>query len=125
MTVSNITSILVRAEVVDMPCVCYYSQINYPDGVPPGSGFVFWSGTVPAGKKLVVKKCGVMSFGSDPAPGETVAIVVGGTTYEYNEVYNEPNLEFSSGTFVEFMILNTGTTKRVFGAWVMFDFEPE
>jgi len=125
MTVSNIASILVRAEVVEMPCVCYYSQIDFPEGLPPGYGFIFWSGTVPAGKKLVVKRCGVMSYGSDPSPGETVVIETEENTYEYNKIYNEPNLEFSSGTFVKFMVKNTGTNKKWFGAWVMFDFVTE
>jgi len=126
MTASDVASILVG--VREMPCVCYYSQIDYPEGVPPGRGFIFWTATVPSGKKLIVKKCGVTSYGFDPEPDETVVIVENRTIeYVYRGVYNEPNLEFSSGTEVRFMIKNAGTSGEYmrFGAWVMFDFVTE
>jgi len=125
MTVSNIASILVRARVVEMPCVCYYSQVDYPEGIPPNSGIIFWSATVPEGKKLVVKKCGVTGFGRNPESYEKVIILSGATRYEYDGVYNELELEFSSGTTIHFMIENQGTSNRKFGAWVMFDFVTE
>jgi len=129
MTVSNIASILVRAEVVEMPCVCYYSRIDYPEGMPSGRGIVFWSCTVPTGMKLVVKKCGVTRFGADPLPNLKVVIEEQVDTvtrfHKYGGSYNEPNLEFSSGVFVMFVAMNEEEKSVDFGAWVMFDFEPE
>ena len=126
MTVSDVVSILVRAEVVEMPCVYYLTEIRHPDGLPALAADDFWRCTVPDGKKLVVRKVGVSSFESAHASTDKALITTGdGRWYEYAGVYNEPNLEFKSGTFVVFYAYNKGNEPSKFGVWFLFDFEPE
>jgi len=126
MTSSGVASILVKVGVMDMPCVYYLTEIRHPNGLPDHVADDFWRCTVPEGMKLVVRKVGASSF--DSAHEETdIALITtgGGGWYEYTGPYNEPNLEFPSGTFVVFHAYNKGAAASEFGVWVLFDFEPE
>lgn len=109
-----------QLEVIEeeMPTICY------EDIFQPGSGYIVYCPTVPAGYKLVVKKAGMEKA------RKTAHLEIGTNTnnpdivIEGDVVYCEPNLEYSVGQTPCFHMVNRDTEKDKFMAWFMFDFVP-
>ena len=116
-----------QLEVIEeeMPTVYYLTDIRHPAGLPFGVAEVFWRCTVPSGKKLVVKKVGVVNFNSANKLTDKALIDGGSIWHEYTGAINEINLEFPENTFVTFHAYNTASSGTShFGVWFMFDFIP-